>query len=222
MADQITVLIADDHPVVRKGLRSTIVEDETLSVVGEAQSGDEALEMIVALQPHVAIVDIDMPGKNGLAVAREAAARGSAARVIFMTFHSDEELLHAALDAGGMGYLLKDSAMDEVRAAIHAVQAGRRFIGSAMAERLVRKSASAGAAGGAASVLATLTPTERKVLRLISEGQSSKEIGEVLSIHYRTVENHRTNMCRKLDLEGANALVRYALQHRAALQEHLL
>ena len=119
--------------------------------------------------------------------------------------------------AAWAGYLLKDSAMDEVRTAIHAVQAGRRFIGSAMAERLVRKSASAGAGGGAASVLATLTPTERKVLRLISEGQSSKEIGEVLSIHYRTVENHRTNMCRKLDLEGANALVRYALQHRAAL-----
>ena len=220
MTDQITVLIADDHPVVRKGLRSTIVEDETLTVVGEAQSGDEALKMIVTLRPQVAILDIDMPGKNGLAVAREAAARDSATRVIFMTFHSDEELLHAALDAGGMGYLLKDSAMDEVRTAIHSVVAGRRFISSAMADRLVRKSAASG--GGAASVLASLTPTERKVLRLIAEGQSSKEIGEALSIHYRTVENHRTNMCRKLELEGANALVRYALQHRTALQEHLL
>ena len=112
--------------------------------------------------------------------------------------------------------------MDEVRTAIHSVLAGRRFIGSAMADRLLRKSAASGGGGGAASVLASLTPTERKVLRLISEGQSSKEIGEALSIHYRTVENHRTNMCRKLELEGANALVRYALQHRAALQEHLL
>ena len=155
-------------------------------------------------------------------MAREAVAKQSTTRVIFMTFHSDEELLHAALDAGGSGYLLKDSAMDEVRTAIHSVLAGRRFIGSAMADRLVRKSAASGGGGGAASVLASLTPTERKVLRLISEGKSSKEIGEALSIHYRTVENHRTNMCRKLELEGANALVRYALQHRAALQEHLL
>ena len=216
----ITVVIADDHPVVRKGLRATIIEDPSLSVVGEAQSGDEALEMILARAPHVAIVDVDMPGKNGLAVAREALASQSSTRIIFMTFHSDEELLYAAFDTGGLGYLLKDSAMDEVRSAIYAVHAGRRFIGSAMAERLLRKSASAG--GHAPSALASITPTERKVLRLIAEGKSSKEIGEVLSIHYRTVENHRTNMCRKLGLEGANALVRYALQHRTALQEHLL
>ena len=124
--------------LVRKGLRSTIVEDETLAVVGEAQSGDEALEMIVTLRPHVANLDIDMPGQSGLAVAREAAARDSATRVIFMTFHSDEDLLPAALAAGGMGYL-KDSAMDDVRTAMHSVLAGRRFISSAMADRLVAR-----------------------------------------------------------------------------------
>jgi DNA-binding NarL/FixJ family response regulator len=220
MGDMIQVLLADDHPVVRRGLKATIEEDEDLRVVAEAGDGAEALRCIVELRPAVAIIDIDMPGLNGLGVAREVAAQNIDTRIIFMTFHANEDLMRAAMDVGGKGYLLKGSETDEIAAAIHAVSAGRTYIGSTMAAVLLKQNAE----NPNAQVLdvSILTPTEKKILRLIADGLSSKEIGDQLSIHYRTVENHRTNMCRKLNIEGANALARFALQHRAALQERLL
>jgi DNA-binding NarL/FixJ family response regulator len=220
MSDVIKVLLADDHPVVRRGLKATIEEDEGLRVVAQAVDGNDALQQIVALRPEVAILDIDMPGMNGLAVAREMTAQKIETRIIFMTFHADEDLMRAAMDVGGKGYLLKGSETDEVCAAIHAVFAGRTYIGSTMAAVLLKqKTATPG--GGQQLDISVLTPSEKKILRLIADGLSSKEIGDELSIHYRTVENHRTNMCRKLNIEGANALARFALQHRAALHERL-
>lgn len=220
MGDMIQVLLADDHPVVRRGLKATIEEDEDLRVIAEAADGAEALRHIVALKPAVAIIDIDMPGLNGLGVAREVAAQNIDTRIIFMTFHANEDLMRAAMDVGGKGYLLKGSETDEIAAAIHAVCAGRTYIGSTMAAVLLKQNSDN--PNAQALDVSVLTPTEKKVLRLIADGLSSKEIGDQLSIHYRTVENHRTNMCRKLNIEGANALARFALQHRAALQERLL
>jgi DNA-binding NarL/FixJ family response regulator len=220
MGDVIRVLLADDHPVVRRGLKATIEEDEDLRVVAEAGDGAEALRCIVELKPAVAIIDVDMPGLNGLGVAREVAAQNIDTRIIFMTFHANEDLMRAAMDVGGKGYLLKGSETDEIAAAIHAVSAGRTYIGSTMAAVLLKQNADN--PNAQALDVSVLTPTEKKILRLIADGLSSKEIGDQLSIHYRTVENHRTNMCRKLNIEGANALARFALQHRAALQERLL
>ena len=220
MGDMIQVLLADDHPVVRRGLKATIEEDEQLRVIAEAGDGAEALRCIVELKPAVAIIDIDMPGLNGLGVAREVAAQNIDTRIIFMTFHANEDLMRAAMDVGGKGYLLKGSETDEIAAAIHAVSAGRTYIGSTMAAVLLKQNADN--PNAQALDVSILTPTEKKILRLIADGLSSKEIGDQLSIHYRTVENHRTNMCRKLNIEGANALARFALQHRAALQERLL
>lgn len=218
MGDLIEVLLADDHPVVRRGLKATIEEDEGLRVIAEAADGNDALRQIVELKPAVAILDIDMPGLNGLGVARELAAQEIPTRIIFMTFHANEDLMRAAMDVGGKGYLLKGSETDEIAAAIHAVVAGRTYIGSTMAAVLLKQSADT----SQPLDISVLTPTEKKILRRIADGLSSKEIGDALSIHYRTVENHRTNMCRKLNIEGANALARFALQHRAALQERLL
>lgn len=218
MGNVIEVLLADDHPVVRRGLKSTIEEDEGLRVIAEAGDGGEALRQIVELKPAVAIVDIDMPVLNGLGIARELAAREIETRIIFMTFHANEELMRAAMDVGGKGYLLKGSETDEIAAAIRAVVAGRTYIGSTMAAVLLKQSSDTAQPFD----VSVLTPSEKKILRLIADGLSSKEIGDQLSIHYRTVENHRTNMCRKLNIEGANALARFALQHRSALQERLL
>jgi len=218
MGKPVGILLADDHPVVRRGLRAAIEEDDTLCVVAEASDGNGALEKLIDLRPKVAVLDIDMPGQNGLAVAREVRRLQINTKIIFMTFHADEELVRAGMEVGGQGYLLKDSAMDEVTAAIHAVLAGRTYLCSAMADLMLRQKSET---EGQPLDLQQLTATEKKILRLIAEGKSSKEIGEELSIHYRTVENHRTNVCRKLKLEGANSLVRYALQHRTALQERL-
>jgi DNA-binding NarL/FixJ family response regulator len=220
MRDVIRVLLADDHPVVRRGLKATIEEDERLRVIAEAADGREALQKIFDLKPEIAILDIDMPGLNGLGVARELAQQSVDTRIIFMTFHANEDLMRAAMDVGGKGYLLKGSETDEIAAAIHAVSAGRTYIGSTMAAVLLKQSDKSGSAP--ALDVSVLTPAEKKILRLISDGLSSKEIGDQLSIHYRTVENHRTNMCRKLNIEGANALARFALQNRAALHERLL
>lgn len=219
MSDVIRVLLADDHPVVRRGLKATIEDDEHLQVIAEAADGNDALRLIEEIHPAVAILDIDMPGLNGLGVAREVTQRSLKTRIIFMTFHADEDLMRAAMDVGGKGYLLKGSETEEVCAAIHAVNAGRTYIGSTMAAVLLNQKAET--AGSTSLNLKVLTLTEKKVLRLIADGLSSKEIGDELGIHYRTVENHRTNMCRKLEIEGANALARFALQHRAALHERL-
>jgi DNA-binding NarL/FixJ family response regulator len=219
MIDRIRVLIADDHPVVRRGLKATIEDDATLHVIAEAVDGIDALTQVVALRPAVAVLDIDMPGLNGLGVAREVVARKLTTRVIFMTFHADEDLMRGAMETGGRGYLLKGSETEEVCAAIHAVYAGRTYIGSTMAAVLLNQKPEGRGASGLD--LGVLTPAEKKILRLIADGLSSKEIADDLRIHYRTVENHRTNMCRKLEIEGANALARFALQHRAALHERL-
>ncbi len=220
MTDRITVLIADDHPVVRKGLKGLIEEDAGLRVIAEASNGEEALKYISDLAPSVAILDIDMPVMNGLLVARSVQTRNLATHIIFMTFHTDEDLMRGAMEAGGKGYILKGTELDEVSNAIHAVSEGRTYIGSTMASILFSRN-NPSASGQLGKDIQKLTITEKKVLRLLADGKSSKEIGDELAIHYRTVENHRTNMCRKLGIEGANALARFALQYRPALQQRL-
>lgn len=212
----IRVLIADDHPIVRKGLRAILQEDKEIEVVAEAGDGDTALSLIGSAAPDVAVLDFDMPKRDGLAVAREALGRGASSRFILLTLHTDADLFRAAIDAGVQGYLLKDSAILEIGAAIRAVAAGRPYLSSEMSMLAMRAAAGAQESPHDPG-LGRLTPTEQRVLSLIGEGLSSKEIGASLSIHYRTVENHRTNMCRKLGVDGANALLRFALQHKNRL-----
>jgi DNA-binding NarL/FixJ family response regulator len=214
--NEVRVLIADDHDVVRKGLRYSIEEDPQMKVVGEAGNGETALAMIRKLQPDIAVLDIDMPKLDGLAVSRELRKLGIETNIVFLTLHTDEDLFRAAVELGCRGYLLKDSATQEIVASLRAVIGGQMFISSALAAKLVRLSTPHPISlKGEPST--NLTPTERNILRLIAEGKSSKEIGEELSIHYRTVENHRTNICRKLGIEGANALLRFALQNKSGL-----
>ncbi len=218
--EPVKILLADDHPVVRRGLKAAIEDDRAFLVIAEVSNGEDALTQISDMQPQIAILDIDMPGINGLSVAREIQNRRLSTKVIFMTFHADEDLMRAAMEVGGKGYLLKGSETDEVTSALHAVAAGRTYIGSTMATILLGNK-DASEANRLSIDLRKLTGTEKKVLRLIADGKSSKEVGDELSIHYRTIENHRTNICRKLNLEGANALARFALQHRTALHERL-
>ncbi len=220
MLEQVKVLLVDDHPVVRKGLRATIEDDPMLVVIGEASNGEAAIRLASELNPHVAVIDIQMPGMNGISIAREIRSRNPATSVIFMTFYADEDLVRAAMEAGGAGYLLKGSETEEVTLAIHAAVAGRTYIGSTLANILVGSKNEAAVSLEGVN-LKSLTTTEKKILRLLANGKSSKEIGDELAVHFRTVENHRSNICRKLDLEGANALTRFALQHRAALHERL-
>ena len=217
MADQIRILLADDYPVVRKGLKASIEEEASLKVIAEASDGEEALKLVGRLRPQLAILDIDMPKLDGLGVAREIARLKLDTKVIFLSFHKDEDIFRAALAAGGKGYLLKDGAMEEIVVAIQTVVAGKMYMSSAIALQLLQPEGSSNAASGN-PLTRDLTVSERRILMLISEGLSSKEIGNELSIHYRTVENHRTNICRKLNIEGANALLRFAVQHKETLK----
>ena len=218
MEDGIRILIADDHPLMRKGLRMSVEEDPGLKVVGEASDGETALSLITKLHPHVALLDIEMPKLDGLGVAREMVKRELKTEIIFLTLHSSQDLFRSAMDLGCKGYILKDSAVQEVVAGIHAVASGRPYISSAITTDLLQsRNQSATQSGN--PLTGNLTPTELRIMRLISQGKTSKEIGAELSIHYRTVENHRTSMCRKLELEGegANALLRFALQNKNLL-----
>ncbi len=218
MDDAIRILIADDHPLMRKGLRLSIEEDSGLKVVGEAADGEAALSLIAKLHPHVALLDIEMPKLDGLGVAREMVKRGLKTEIIFLTLHSSQDLFRSAMDLGCKGYILKDSAVQEVVAGIHAVAAGRPYISSVITTDLLQNRSQSDTKAGNA-LTSNLTPTELRIMRLIASGKTSKEIGAELSIHYRTVENHRTSMCRKLELEGegANALLRFALQNKNLL-----
>jgi DNA-binding NarL/FixJ family response regulator len=216
MADEIRILLADDYPVVRKGLKASLEEDSSLKVIAEAGDGEEALVLIKKLRPDLAILDIDMPKLDGLAVAKEVGRLKLEIKIIFLSFHKDEDIFRSVISLGGKGYLLKDSAMQEITTAAHTVMAGQVYLSSAITLQLLQ--------GGSSNaptddpLTGDLTQSERRILKMIAEGLSSKEIGSELSIHYRTVENHRTNICRKLKIEGANALLRFAVQHKEALK----
>ena len=213
MPDEVRIVLADDHPVVRKGLKLSIEEDVKLKVVAEAGDGEAALTLIKQLKPHLALVDIDMPKLGGIGVAKEVGRLGLATKIIFLSFHRDEDFFRTAIEMGGKGYLLKDSATEEIVTAIHTVIAGQIYMSSGIALQLLQGGRAANKTQNN-SLVGDLTPSEQRILSLIADGLSSKEIGAELSIHYRTVENHRTNICRKLGIEGANALLRFAVQHK--------
>jgi DNA-binding NarL/FixJ family response regulator len=218
MTAVITVLIADDHPIFRAGLRQVIEADPGVRVVAEAGSGDEALAAIESVSPDLAVLDIDMPGRDGLDVARALRDRRSSTRVIVLTLHKDSWFLNAALDAGVHGYVPKESAVTEIAGAIRSVHAGQQYVSPSLSSLLITRSRRADALAKELPALDALTPTEMKVLRLVAEVKTTKEIAAVLCISPRTVEHHRTSIASKLDLHGAHALTRFALKHQSALR----
>jgi DNA-binding NarL/FixJ family response regulator len=218
MTRTITVLIADDHPIFRAGLRHVIEGDGGLRVVAEAGSGDEALTAIESVNPDLAVLDIDMPGRDGLDVARALRDRRSATRVIVLTLHTDAWFLNAALDAGVHGYVPKESAVTEIASAIRSVHAGQQYVSPLLSGLLINRSRGAGALARELPALETLTPTELKVLKLVAEIKSTKEIADVLCMSPRTVEHHRTAIAAKLDLHGSHALTRFAVKHQSSLR----
>jgi len=217
ISHEIRVVIADDHPVVRRGLRQAIEADPRLKVVAETGDGEAALAQIQELKPAIAVVDVDMPRLDGFGVAREIRKKRLPVDIVFLTIHGEEDLFHAAMDLGSKGYLLKDSALTEIVTALHAVAEGNYYVTPSLTAHLLQRRSRAQAFASEQPRLSDLTPTERRILNMVAEGKSSKSIAEELFIHYRTVENHRTNICQKLGLQGHNALFRFALQHKLEL-----
>ncbi len=218
MSDEIKTLIVDDHPIFRKGLRQVIESDAKLKVIGEAENGISALELIENLKPDV-VADVNMPQMGGLELARKIREKNLPVALVFLTMHKDETMFNAAMDAGVSGYVLKDNAVTDITDCIKAVASGRHYITPALSDYLFNRSRKNIVFNEQTDGLNSLTKTERRILRLIAEDKTSREIGELLFIHPRTVDNHRTNISRKLNLHGSHALLRFALKHQSELAD---
>lgn len=205
----IRVLLCDDHRVVTQGLRHLLAGIADITCVGEAANGIEALELLEHLGAHVLITDLDMPEMDGLALASRARQKHPQLKVLVLSMHDEPAMVRRALEAGADGYLVKSAGRDEVVLAIREVQAGRKHFGSGVAEGIMRQ----GADGRQGSeLLKELSEREMEVLAALAEGLGNKEIGDRLHISPRTVDTHRTNLMRKLDIHNVAGLVRLAIR----------
>ena len=217
MSDWIAVLIADDHPVFRRGLKEVFQEDERFRVVGEVADGAEALRLVRTLHPAVVVLDIRMPHLTGLQVAREIFIHKLPTRVVMLTMHADEELFDEAMELGVLGYVLKENAVADVLAAVENVAHDRFFLSQSIAGLLVNRRSRIKDLAHQHTGIGALSPTEKKILRLVATDKTSKEIAGELQISIRTVDTHRQNISQKLNLQGSHSLLKFAFDHKAAL-----
>lgn len=213
----ITVLIADDHPIFRRGLCDVIAGDPALRLIGDAADGEQAWQLIQEVQPQVAVLDIHMPKRSGIELSRLVAQHRLPVELIILTMDAEEGLLHEALNLGVKGYLLKENAITELLHAIPRVAGGDGFICPSLSGALMRRDAAWQALRKQKTGLARLTATERQILKLIAEDCTSKEIADLLECSVRTVETHRLNISHKLELSGSHSLLRFAFDHKGHL-----
>lgn len=210
----IRVLLADDHGVVRKGLRFLLSQDPAIEIAGEAEDGREAVRLAAELQPAVVIMDIAMPLLNGLDAASQISKSQPRTAVIILSMHSDEEFLIRALSAGAKGYLLKDSAEADVLRAVHAVAMGRTYFTPSIAHTLLEDYMRRLQQEGVQDRYDLLTDREREVLQLLAEGRSNKDVAALLNLSIHTVDTHRTNFMQKLGLHNTAEIVIYAMRKK--------
>jgi len=208
------ILIADDHPIFRSGLRQVIESDASMSVIAEADDGAAALSLIREHTPDIVVLDINMPDVSGFDVAASMRKEKLSSEIVLLTMHNEEAMFTKALSLGVRGYVLKDSATTDILNCLHAVRKGENYTSAELTKYLFKR-----ATGQSTPVegLDSLTPTERRVLGLIAEYLTSREIADKLGVSVRTIENHRNNICAKVGVHGSHALMKFALQHQAEL-----
>ena len=209
----IRILIADDHGIVRAGLKLLLNRISGTEVVAEASDGREAVRLAKAFQPDVVLIDVAMPLLNGLDAARQIARDNPRTGIIVLSMYMDESYILRALDAGARGYLIKDNADDELENAIRSVAAGRPFFSQAIADTLLEDHVHVMRKQGVTESYDLLTEREREVLHLLAEGKSNKETAAVLNLSPYTVDTHRTNLMQKLGLHNTAEVVLYAVRH---------
>jgi DNA-binding NarL/FixJ family response regulator len=206
----IRVVLADDHALVRAGLRALLESMEGVVVVGEASNGQEALALIARHRPHVAVLDIAMPGLNGLEVAARVAREAGGPRVVIVSMHATAEYVRQAVLAGAAGYVLKDADQEELHRAVEAAARGQMYLTPAISGQVAETLRQG--AGGQGSGAEALTPRLREVLQLVAEGHTTKEIAGKLGIGVKTVETHRAHLMERLGIRDLAGLVRYAIR----------
>ena len=217
MASPITVVIADDHPIFRAGLRQIIADEKDIQILGEASDGPGAWKEIFQRRPDIAVLDLAMPGMDGLEVARKIQEHKLPVAVILLTGHKGEDLFHAAISAGVRGYLLKDNAAADLVRCLFALRQGSSYFCPDFTEYFLGQPGRERDLAEKKPGLANLTPAERRILKMIATGQTSKEIADALDLSGRTVDNHRFRMSEKLGLRGTHSLIKFALDNKAAL-----
>jgi DNA-binding NarL/FixJ family response regulator len=217
MTKEVSVLIVDDHPLLRHGLRDVIGHSTRFKIVGEASDGEEALRQLVSLKPQIAILDIDMPRLNGLETIRAIRQLPFSVKVIILTMYKEEDMFNAAMDLGAKAYVLKENAANEIVAALEKTDRGEPFVSALMLEEGQRRSERVRELLLSKPQIEALTPAERRILKLIGEDYTSKEIAERLQLSVRTVDNHRQHICNKLKLHGTHSLLKFAFDNSAYL-----
>ena len=205
-----SIVLADDHELVRAGIRSILETFPSVRVQAEAGDGKEALDLVRRLEPDVLLLDITLPGLNGLEVADRIRKLGLGTRVLMLSMHSGPEYVARGIQSGAAGYLVKDSAVDELAAALESVLAGRRYLSEALDREVIQGFLRSGES--ALDELAVLTPRQREILQLIAEGSSTREIAERLHVSVKTVETHRAQLMSRLGIHDVPGLVRFAIR----------
>ena len=206
------ILIVEDHTLLRAGLSALLSQDPDIAIAGELDNGRDAVRSIAALSPHLVLMDLTMPGCNGIEAIVEIKKRFPNVKILVLTLHKSDEYIHESLRAGADGYILKDASHDELRVAIRSVLNGKTYLSPDISSRVVTGYLGAGKSPSVTSLWETVTHRERQVLKLVAEGNSNKYIAEYLCLSVKTVEKHRSNLMRKLDLHNASALTAFAIE----------
>lgn len=213
MSNKKTIILADDHAILRDGLRSILNTQSDLEVIAEVDNGKDAIKMALALKPDLLLTDISMPKTNGTDAIRELNKRLPELKTLVLTMHTSEEHIHAALNAGASGYILKDDSHDELLIAIKNVLNDKMYLSPSICSSVINGYLNASGSDKPVPSWQILTNREREILKLIAEGNRSKDVAEYLSISVKTVEKHRSNLMKKLNLHSIGSLTNYAIQN---------
>jgi two-component system response regulator NreC len=206
------IMIVENHTLLRAGLRMLLAQDDDLEIVGESDNGRDAIKMAVKLMPHLILTDLNMPGMNGIEATRAIKMLLPDVRVLVLTVHKTDEYIHESLKAGADGYILKDATHNELSVAIHSILNGKTYLSPDISEKVINGYLKPGGLATVASAWDTLTYREREILKLIAEGHANKHIADFLSLSVKTVEKHRSNLMKKLNLHNASNLTAYAIE----------
>lgn len=217
MNQNIKVIIADDHPIFRKGLKDIMKYEPDIEVLAEANNGTEAIRLLEQKQTDIIILDIEMPVKTGLEVAQYIFEKHIPVKIIILTMYKDAKIFDQAIKYGIKGYLLKENAIDEVIRSIKRVHENQMYISPLLSDHLLNRIQDLESGRSQPTFIDELTKQELNILRMIAAQKTSREIADTLFISTKTVENHRSNICKKLNLKGTHSLLKFAIEHQNEL-----